>query len=169
MLTSISLLDIFIILTYFGIILWIAQWASKSKSESGGAVDYFLAGKNSGWLVIGASLFASNIGSEIILGVSGAGARGNMPMANFEIIASLVLILLGWVFVPFYLRTGVFTMPEFLEKRYSVACRNYLSVISILAYVITKISLIIFAGALIFETIGISFSRPECIHLILYG
>jgi SSS family solute:Na+ symporter len=63
--TTISLLDIFIILIYFGIILWIAQWASKSKSESGGAVDYFLAGKNSGWLVIGASLFASNIGSVI--------------------------------------------------------------------------------------------------------
>ena len=169
MLTSISLLDIFIILSYFGIILWIAQWASKSKSESGGAVDYFLAGKNSGWLVIGASLFASNIGSEIILGVSGAGARGNMPMANFEIIASLVLILLGWVFVPFYLRTGVFTMPEFLEKRYSVACRNYLSVISILAYVITKISLIIFAGALVFETIGISFWTGAIITVIATG
>ena len=169
MLTSISLLDIFIILIYFGIILWIAQWASKSKSESGGAVDYFLAGKNSGWLVIGASLFASNIGSEIILGVSGAGARGNMPMANFEIIASLVLILLGWVFVPFYLRTGVFTMPEFLEKRYSVACRNYLSVISILAYVITKISLIIFAGALVFETIGISFWTGAIITVIATG
>ena len=114
MLTSISLLDIFIILTYFGIILWISRWASKSKSESEGAVDYFLVRKNSSWLVIGASLFDSNIGSKIILGVSGAGAQGNMPMANFEIIASLVLILLGWVFVPFYLRTGVFTMPEFL-------------------------------------------------------
>ena len=167
--TTISLLDIFIILIYFGIILWIAQWASKSKSESGGAVDYFLAGKNSGWLVIGASLFASNIGSEIILGVSGAGARGNMPMANFEIIASLVLILLGWVFVPFYLRTGVFTMPEFLEKRYSVACRNYLSIISILAYVITKISLIIFAGALVFETIGISFWTGAIITVVATG
>ena len=169
MLTSMSLLDIFIILIYFGIILWIAQWASKNKSESKGAVDYFLAGKNSGWMVIGASLFASNIGSEIILGVSGAGARGNMPMANFEIIASLVLILLGWVFVPFYLRTGVFTMPEFLEKRYSVACRNYLSIISILAYVITKISLIIFAGALVFETIGISFWTGAIITVVATG
>jgi SSS family solute:Na+ symporter len=169
MLTSLSLLDIFIILIYFGIILWIAHWASKSKSESGRAVDYFLAGKNSGWLVIGASLFASNIGSEIILGVSGAGARGNMPMANFEIIASLVLILLGWVFVPFYLRAGVFTMPEFLEKRYSVACRNYLSIISILAYVITKISLIIFAGALVFETIGISFWTGAIITVVATG
>ena len=169
MLSSLSYLDIAIILIYFGIILWIAQWASKNKSESGGAVDYFLAGRNSGWLVIGASLFASNIGSEIILGVSGAGARGNMPMANFEIIASLVLILLGWVFVPFYLRTGVYTMPEFLEKRYSKACRTYLSVISILAYVITKISLIIFAGALVFETIGIPFWTGAIITVVATG
>jgi SSS family solute:Na+ symporter len=169
MLSSLSYLDIAIILIYFGIILWIARWASNTKSASGSAVDYFLAGKNSGWLVIGASLFASNIGSEIILGVSGAGARGNMPMANFEIIASLVLILLGWVFVPFYLRTGVYTMPEFLEKRYSKACRGYLSVISILAYVITKISLIIFAGALVFETIGIPFWTGAIITVIATG
>ncbi|GAB5474679.1 MAG: sodium:solute symporter [Maribacter sp.] len=169
MLSSLSFWDIAIILVYFGIILWIAQWASKTKSDSGGAVDYFLAGKNSGWLVIGASLFASNIGSEIILGVSGAGARGNMPMANFEIIASLVLILLGWVFVPFYLRSGVYTMPEFLEKRYSKACRGYLSVISILAYVITKISLIIFAGALVFETVGVPFWTGAIVTVVATG
>ena len=124
-----STIDIIIVLIYFGIILWIAKWAASSeKGKVFSSVDYFLAGKNQGWLVIGASLFASNIGSEIILGVSGAGARGAMPMANFEIIAALVLILLGWVFVPFYLRTGVYTMPEFLEKRYSRACRDYLSV-----------------------------------------
>lgn len=119
--------------------------------------------------MIGASLFASNIGSEIILGVSGAGARANMPMANFEIIASLVLILFGWVFVPFYLRTGVYTMPEFLEKRYSRACRTYLSVVSVLAYVITKISLIIFAGALVFEVLGIPFWTGAIITVIATG
>ncbi len=157
MLENFGIIDLSIVLLYFAIILWISKWAADEKNKTLSAVDYFLAGKDQGWLVIGASLFASNIGSEIILGVSGAGARGNMPVANFEIIASLVLILLGWVFVPFYLRTGVFTMPEFLEKRYSRACRNYLSVISVLAYVITKISLIIFAGALVFETIGIPF------------
>lgn len=168
MTSTMSFWDIAIILFYFAIILWIAQWASKSN-KSGTAADYFLAGKDQGWLVVGASLFASNIGSEIILGVSGAGARANMPMANFEIIASLVLILLGWVFVPFYLRTGVYTMPEFLEKRYSKACRNYLSIVSILAYVITKISLIIFAGALVFETIGIPFWTGAIITVIATG
>ncbi len=169
MLADFGFLDLSIILLYFLIILWIAKWASGDKTESRGPVDYFLAGKNQGWFVIGASLFASNIGSEIILGVSGAGARANMPMANFEILASLVLILLGWVFVPFYLRTGVYTMPEFLEKRYSRACRNYLSVVSIFAYVITKISLIIFAGALVFETMGIPFWTGAIITVIATG
>ncbi|SHG54308.1 sodium:solute symporter [Flagellimonas flava] len=169
MLTNISTWDILIILFYFGIILWIAKWASGGKGGSGAAADYFLAGKDQGWLVVGASLFASNIGSEIILGVSGAGARANMPMANFEILAALVLILLGWVFVPFYLRTGVYTMPEFLEKRYSRACRNYLSIVSILAYVITKISLIIFAGALVFETIGVPFWTGAIVTVLATG
>ncbi len=169
MFNSLGLWDVVIILIYFLIILWIARWASRDKSGSGDAADYFLAGKDQGWFVVGASLFASNIGSEIILGVSGAGARADMPMANFEILASLVLILLGWVFVPFYLRSGVYTMPEFLEKRYSKACRNYLSVVSILAYVITKISLIIFAGALVFETMGISFWTGAIITVIATG
>ena len=169
MIENLDFLDAFIILLYFAVILWIARWASRDKSKEGAAADYFLAGKDQGWLVVGASLFASNIGSEIILGVSGAGARGDMPMANFEILASLVLILLGWVFVPFYLRTGVYTMPEFLEKRYSRACRTYLSVVSILAYVITKISLIIFAGALVFETIGIPFWTGAIITVIATG
>jgi len=165
-----NVLDYSIIALYFGIILWIAKWASEKKADgSFSSVDYFLAGKDQGWLVIGASLFASNIGSEIILGVSGAGARADMPNANFEIIAALVLILLGWVFVPFYLRSGVYTMPEFLEKRYSSACRNYLSVVSILAYIITKISLIIFAGALVFEVLGIPFWTGAIITVVATG
>lgn len=165
-----GLFDYIIIAVYFGIILWIARWAAQGKKDGTfSSVDYFLAGKNQGWLVIGASLFASNIGSEIILGVSGAGARADMPTANFEIIASLVLILFGWVFVPFYLRSGVYTMPEFLEKRYSRACRNYLSVVSVLAYIITKISLIIFAGALVFEVLGIPFWTGAIITVVATG
>ncbi len=165
-----EILDFLIIALYFGVILWIAKWAATTKTNAEfSSVDYFLAGKNQGWLVIGASLFASNIGSEIILGVSGAGARADMPTANFEIIASLVLILFGWVFVPFYLRSGVYTMPEFLEKRYSRACRDYLSVVSILAYIITKISLIIFAGALVFEVLGIPFWTGAIITVVATG
>lgn len=172
MLGNLHFVDISIILIYFAIILWIAWWVSRGSRKNKGprdSKDYFLAGKTAGWFVIGASLFSSNIGSEIIIGVSGAGARGEMPQANFEIIAALILILLGWVFVPFYLRSGVYTMPEFLEIRYSKACRNYLSVISVLAYVITKISLIIFAGALVFETMGISFWTGAIITIVATG
>ena len=169
---TLHFIDVAIILLYFAIILWIAWWVSKGGGKNKGerdSKDYFLAGKSAGWFVIGASLFASNIGSEIIIGVSGAGARGEMPQANFEIIAALILILLGWLFVPFYLRSGVYTMPEFLEIRYSKACRNYLSVVSILAYVITKISLIIFAGALVFETMGISFWTGAIVTIVATG
>jgi len=172
MLENLHFWDLSIIGFYFILVLWIAWWASRGGGSNKGnrdSKDYFLAGKNEGWFVIGASLFASNIGSEIILGVSGAGARGEMPQANFEIFAALILILLGWVFVPFYLRTGVFTMPEFLELRYSKACRNYLSVVSLLAYVLTKISLIIFAGALVFETMGIPFWTGAIITVVATG
>lgn len=172
MLEILSFWDLLIIGTYFCIVLWIAWKVSRGRANSKkdlGSVDYFLAGKDQGWFVIGASLFASNIGSEIILGVSGAGARADMPQANFEILASLILILMGWVFVPFYLRTGVYTMPEFLELRYSKACRNYLSVVSILAYILTKISLIIFAGALVFETMGIPFWTGAIITVLATG
>jgi SSS family solute:Na+ symporter len=173
MLHIISPWDLGIIATYFALVLWIAWWASEGggslHKKTLDAKDYFLAGKTAGWFVIGASLFSSNIGSEIIMGVSGAGARGEMPQANFEILASLILILLGWVFVPFYLRTGVYTMPEFLEKRYSKACRNYLSVVSILAYVLTKISLIIFSGALVFETLGVPFWTGALITVFATG
>jgi SSS family solute:Na+ symporter len=168
---QLSLWDIGIIGLYFALTLWIAWWASRVRHAvtEVGSVDYFLAGKSEGWFVIGASLFSSNIGSEIILGVSGAGARAEMPMANFEILAAFILILLGWLFVPFYLRTGVYTMPEFLELRYSKQCRNYLSVVSVLAYVITKISLIIFSGALIFETMGIPFWTGALITVLATG
>lgn len=171
MLGNLDFLDVSIIAIYFGIVLWIAWWASGKRGKGGerGSSDYFLAGRNEGWFVIGASLFASNIGSEIILGVSGAGARGDMPMANFEVLAALILILLGWVFVPFYLRTGVYTMPEFLELRYNRACRNYLSVVSIVAYVLTKISLIIFAGALVFETMGVPFWTGAIVTVLATG
>jgi SSS family solute:Na+ symporter len=172
MFEDLHFLDVSIIGIYFIIVLWIAWWASRKRSrlkDQIGSVDYFLSGKNEGWFVIGAALFASNIGSEIILGVSGAGARAEMPQANFEILAALILIVLGWVFVPFYLRTGVYTMPEFLEIRYSRACRNYLSVISVIAYVLTKISLIIFAGALVFETMGVPFWTGAIITVLVTG
>jgi SSS family solute:Na+ symporter len=152
-------LDWIVIGLYFFVIFGIAYWAylQERKGEETSA-DYFLAGRNVGWFVVGASLFASNIGSEHLIGLAGTGANSGVAVGQFELMASLVLLLLGWIFVPFYIKSGVFTMPEFLERRYSSAARWYLSLISIVGYVLTKISVTIYAGGIVFETLmGISF------------
>ncbi len=151
-------IDWAVIAVYFAIVFAVAAWARFGGRHERDTEDYFLAGRNAGWLVIGASLFASNIGSEHLVGLAGSGAASGVPVAQFEIIAGLVLLLLGWLFVPFYLRSGVFTMPEFLERRYSAGPRTYLAVISIVGYVLTKIAVTIAAGGIIFESLmGIDF------------
>jgi len=127
----------------------VVWWSSKRQDTS---KDYFLAGRNIGFFAVGASLFASNIGSEHIVGLSGQGASTGMAMAHWEMHA-WVMILLAWIFVPFYYRSGVFTMPEFLERRFSPAARWMLSVVSLVAYVFTKVSVTVYAGALVFEAL----------------
>ena len=109
------------------------------------------------------------LAQSIWLGLAGSGARGDLPAAQFELLASIILLVLGWVFVPLYLKSGVFTMPEFLEKRYSKSARNYLALISILAYIFTKISITIFAGALVFEVLGIPFWTGATIVVLVTG
>ena len=138
-------LDWAVVALYFAAVAAIAVWAVARERRGGAetADGYFLAGRNVGWFVVGASLFASNIGSEHLVGLAGSGASTGMVFGQLELQASLILLLLGWLFVPFYVRSGVFTMPEFLERRYSPAARWYLSVVSILGYVLTKISVTI--------------------------
>ena len=131
------------------------QWRERSTRQT--SAGYFLAGRNVGWFVIGASLFASNIGSEHLVGLAGAGASTGVPLGQYEVQASLILLLLGWLFVPFYIKSNVFTMPEFLERRYSPAARWYLAVISIIGYVLTKISVTIAAGGIVFTALGVDF------------
>ena len=134
---------------YFLAIVAIVWWASRQQQTS---TDYFLAGRNVGWFVVGASLLASNIGSEHIVGLAGSGANNGMAQAHWEMHAWIIL-LLGWVFVPFYHRAGVFTMPEFLERRFDARSRWVLSVVSLVAYVFTKVSVTVYAGALVFRTL----------------
>lgn len=156
----ISTTDILVIASYFCFVFLLALIVTlrERKKANQAADSYFLSGKSEGWFVIGASLFASNIGSEHLVGLAGSGARGDIAAAQFEILAALILIVLGWVFVPFYIKSGVYTMPEFLEKRYSSSARSYLSIISVVSYILTKISVTIFAGALVFEVIlGVPF------------
>ena len=153
-------LDWIVIAVYFTVVFGVAIVGTLRERRVGGgenSADYFLAGRNVGWFVIGASLFASNIGSEHLVGLAGSGAATGVAPGQFEVLASIMLLILGWVFVPFYLRSGVFTMPEFLERRYSAGARWYLATISILAYVLTKISVTIFAGAVVFRAVGVPF------------
>ena len=164
-------LDYGVILLYFIGVFAIAWWATKRERAGGEtSAGYFLAGKEAGWFVIGASLFASNIGSEHLVGLAGTGAASGVAVGQFEVLASLILLILGWVFVPFYLKSGVFTMPEFLERRYSAGARTYLTWVSILGYVLTKISVTIAAGGIVFETLlGINFWTGTLIVVVATG
>src|SRR5438128_514113 len=145
--TRLAALDLVAVGVYFLGSLAIGYWALRRKRNE--TADYFLAGRNVGWLAIGASLFSTNIGSEHLVGLAGTGASSGLAVGQFEWLACLILLLLGWLFVPFYVRSGVFTMPEFLERRYNAAARWYLTTVSIIAYVLTKISVTLFAGAVI--------------------
>ena len=140
-------LDWLVVLGYFGVLFGLAWWVIKSGKET--TDDYFLAGRNLGWFVVGASIFASNIGSEHLVGLAGSGATSGVALAHYELHAWCLLVL-GWVLVPFYMRSMVYTMPEFLERRFSPASRWVLSLISLVAYVITKIAVGIFAGGVVF-------------------
>ena len=152
---------------YFIVLLGIAVWVIRKKQDN--TEDYFLAGRNVGWFVVGASIFASNIGSEHVVGLAGAGAGNKLPMLIYEIQAWGVLIL-GWVFLPFYARSGVFTMPEFLEKRFDARSRWILSVFSIIAYILTKISVTIYAGGVVVSALlGIDFWTGAIATVILTG
>ena len=144
-----QILDWAIVGIYFLGLVAIVRWSSRKISDTS---DYFLAGRHASWFVIGASLFASNIGSEHIVGLAGNGATSGMAMAHWELHA-WIMLLLAWVFVPFYYRSGVFTMPEFLERRFDSKTRWVLSIVSLLAYVFTKVSVTVYAGALVFMTL----------------
>ncbi len=143
-------LDWLAIALYFSILLGVAWWVVSRRKDT--AADYFLAGRNLGWWVIGASIFASNIGSEHIVGLAGSGAKDGVAMAHYELHAWCLLVL-AWVFVPFYARSLVFTMPEFLERRFSTGSRYILSIVSLITFVVTKIAVGIFAGGVVFSTL----------------
>lgn len=164
---TLDTLDWVSITLYFLVLSGIAVWVIRKKQDN--TEDYFLAGRNVGWFVVGASIFASNIGSEHVVGLAGAGAGNKLPMLIYEIQAWVVLIL-GWVFLPFYARSGVFTMPEFLEKRFDARSRWILSVFSIIAYILTKISVTIYAGGVVVSALlGIDFWTGAIATVILTG
>ncbi len=147
--TGLGPLDWVVIGAYFAGLAAVVWWSARQQKSS---TDYFLAGRNLGWFVIGGSLFASNIGSEHLVGLAGAGAKSGVAMAHYELHAWCLLVL-GWVFVPFYSRAAVYTMPEFLERRYNATARWILSLVSLVAYIFTKVSVTVYAGGIVFQTL----------------
>ena len=143
-------IDWCIIVGYFALVIGVATWVTKRNKDT--ADDFFLAGRNLAWWVIGASIFSSNIGSEHLVGLAGSGATDGVAMAHYELHAWCVLIL-GWILIPFFMRGKVFTMPEFLEKRFSPGCRTFLSIVSLVSYVVTKVAVGIFAGGVVFSAL----------------
>ncbi|HVY85556.1 MAG TPA: sodium:solute symporter [Caulobacterales bacterium] len=145
-----STLDWAIVGLYFLVNTAICIWAALIKEKN--TTDYFLASRSATWWLIGSSIFASNIGAEHLIGLAGSGAKSGMAFAHWEF-HSYVVLILGWVFAPFYLRASIFTTPEFLEKRYTPATRTVLSGIFLVLYILTKASITIFAGAFAIQTI----------------
>jgi SSS family solute:Na+ symporter len=153
-------LDWLVVLVYFIGLLSLAWWVFKRGKDT--ADDYFLANRSLGWFIVGASIFASNIGSEHLVGLAGSGATSGVALAHYELHAWAILVL-GWLFVPFYMRSKVYTMPEFLERRFSPSARVILSITSLLTHVLTKFAVSIFAGGVVFRAL-----LPE-VHLHLLG
>ncbi|WP_215225563.1 sodium:solute symporter family transporter [Echinicola shivajiensis] len=148
---TISPIDLIIIIAYLVLIVAVGLWFSrKSKQSSSG---YFLAGKSLTWSVIGASLFASNISTVHLVGLAESGFRDGIVWGNFEWFSSFELIILAFLFVPFFLRTKISTLPEFLEKRYDSRSRMILAIFSILAALFMHIGVSFYAGAVVFEHI----------------
>src|SRR2546428_7618121 len=143
--------DVLFIAVYFIILFGIGTWAARREKNV--SADYFLASRDVGWFAVGASLFASNIGSEHLVGLAGTGAASGLAVGHFEWLACLILLLLGWLFVPIYLRSGVYTMAEFLERRLNPASRTYFTLVSVIRYVLTQISVTLFAGGVVMREV----------------
>src|SRR5467141_1473131 len=160
--------DIMFIAIYFIILFGIAWWAARR--EKAVSSDYFLASRDVAWFAVGASLFASNIGSEHLVGLAGTGAGSGLAVGLFEWLACLILLLLGWLFVPYYIKSGVYTMPEFLEKRYNSAARTYFTWVSVIGYVLTKISVTLYAGGVVIRAVtGWNFYTAAIVLIVVTG
>lgn len=145
-----SSLDWLIIGLYFTVVFSVGFWFARRERTSG---QYFLAGRNVGWFAVGASIFASNIGAEHFIGLAGSGAAGGLAVGAYELSAVFCIIILAWVFLPYYLQSKVFTMPEYLSRRFNPQCRSFLTGISLFAYIFTKISVSLFAGSLLIKVV----------------
>lgn len=162
------MLDSLILVIYLVVILAIAfySWRKKDKDFS----DYFLSGKNVGWFAIGMAIFATNISSEHFIGLAGSGATRGLAVAQFELMAIFILIILGWFIAPIYIKAGVTTVPELFEKRFDAKSRKFLAGLSIGIYFVTKIAVTLLAGGILFyKMFGLSIYTFAILIILVTG
>ena len=147
-------LDYAIFVGYAILILGVGLWMSRDKKGyQKTAEDYFLASKSLPWWAIGASLIAANISAEQFIGMSGSGFASGLAIASYEWMAALTLIIVGKYFLPIFIEKGIYTIPEFVEKRYSTNLKTILAVFWIGLYVFVNLTTVLYLGALALETI----------------
>ena len=154
MTTHFGTLDYFIFIAYALLILGVGLWVSRDKKgHQKNAEDYFLAGKSLPWWAIGASLIAANISAEQFIGMSGSGFASGLAIASYEWMAAITLIIVGKYFLPIFIEKGIYTIPEFVEKRYSTNLKTILAVFWIALYVFVNLATVLYLGSLALETI----------------
>lgn len=168
MLVGLPGIDNIILISYLIIVLSLGFYYSRTKEKN--STEYFLAGRNLGWITVGLSIFATNISSEHFVGLAGGGALKGLAVGQFELMAIFILIILGWILAPIYIKSGVTTMPEFLEKRFDRRSRKFFTVFSLLIYIFTKITVSLFAGGMLFNKIfGLNIYTSTIIIVLITG
>ena len=168
MINNFSLIDSLILAVYLIVVLSIGFNYSRKRDKN--TKDYFLAGRNMGWIVVGLSIFATNISSEHFIGLAGAGSSRGLVVGQFELMAIFILILLGWFLAPIYIKSGVSTMPEFLGERFDPKIRKLFAAFSIIIYIFTKISITLFAGGILFYKIfGLNIYASAIVIIFITG
>ena len=163
-----SILDVIVLVFYLVTILVIAFYSSRRKDKD--FADYFLSGRSAGWIAIGMAIFATNISSEHFIGLAGSGAVRGLAVAQFELMAIFILIVLGWFIAPIYLKSGVTTVPELFEKRFDSKSRKFLAGLSIGIYFLTKIMVTLLAGGLLFSKMfGLSIYAFAILTILITG
>lgn len=168
MFSGFTLLDGIILIAYLIVVLSFGFYYSRKQAKN--PSDYFLAGRSMGWIAVGMSIFSTNISSEHFIGLAGSGAARGLAVGQFEIMAIFILLVLGWFIAPVYIKSGVSTMPEFLEKRFDARSRKFFATLSIILYIFTKISVTLFAGGILFYKIfGINIYASAIIIVLITG
>jgi SSS family solute:Na+ symporter len=160
--------DLLILIAYLIIVLSLGFYHSRRNDES--YSNYFLAGRNLGWFTVGITIFATNISSEHFIGLAGSGSTRGLAVGQFELMAIFTLIFLGWILAPIYFKSGVVTVPEFLEKRFDRRIRKFFAAFSIAIYIFTKILVSLFAAGLLFYKIfGLNIYASSIIIVLITG